>query len=76
ALPNRTLKGAEHYAKWMKLKRFLHDFSNLKNMPPDAIALWEQYLVYSIPLGEAKKSRKQWTWFLKITRKALIPQFL
>jgi len=58
SLPNRTLKGAEHFAKWKKLKKFLNDFSNLKEMPPDAIILWEKYLVYSIPLGVAKKVQK------------------
>jgi len=58
ALPNRTKKGALHHRKWALLKRFLNDFSNLKEMPPDAIVLWEQYLVYSIPLGVAKKVQK------------------
>lgn len=58
ALPNRTRKGALHHKKWTLLKKFLNDFSNLKEMPPDAIVLWEQYLVYSIPLGVAKKVQK------------------
>jgi len=57
-LPNRTEKGALHYKRWMLLKKFLSDFSNLKNMPPDAIELWEKYLVYSIPLGVAKQVQK------------------
>jgi len=57
-LPNRTEKGALHNKKWTLLKKFLNDFSNLKEMPPDAIVLWEQYLVYSIPLGVAKKVQK------------------
>jgi len=57
-LPNRTEKGALHHKKWTLLKKFLNDFSNLKEMPPDAIVIWEQYLVYSIPLGVAKKVQK------------------
>jgi len=65
ALPNRTEKGAEHYIKWMKLKKFLKDFSNLKNTPPSALPLWEKYLVYSIPLGVAKEVQKTMNFVFK-----------
>ena len=65
ALPNRTRKGTEHYIKWMRLNKFLQDFSNLKEMPPDAIALWEKYLVYSIPLGVAHKVQKAMDYVFK-----------
>ena len=58
ALPNRTKKGAEHYIKWKRFKRFLSDFSNLRNVPPEAIVLWEKYIVYAIPLGVADKVEK------------------
>lgn len=58
ALPNRTEKGTEHYIKWMRLKKFLEDFSSLKTVPPEAVVLWEKYLVYAIPLGVAKKVQK------------------
>src|SRR3989338_65174 len=58
ALPKRSALGALHYAKWINLKRFLQDFSRLKEMPPDAIVLWEKYLVYAIPLGVAKNVQK------------------
>ncbi|MBN2251047.1 MAG: DUF2207 domain-containing protein [Candidatus Altiarchaeota archaeon] len=58
AIPRRTHKGAEHYVKWMRFKRFLKDFSRLKEVPPDSIVLWEKYLVYSIPLGVAKNVQK------------------
>ncbi|RLG69599.1 MAG: hypothetical protein DRO07_01975 [Candidatus Iainarchaeum archaeon] len=57
-LPNRTKKGAEHYIKWKRFKRFLSDFSNLRNVPPEAIVLWEKYIVYAIPLGVADKVEK------------------
>ena len=58
ALPNRTKKGAEHYIKWKRFKKFLSDFSNLRNVPPEAIVLWEKYIVYAIPLGVADKVEK------------------
>lgn len=65
SLPNRTKQGALHYAKWNNLKKFLNDFSNLKEMPPTAIVLWEQFLVYSIPLGVAKKVQKAMDYVFK-----------
>ncbi|MDO8627856.1 MAG: DUF2207 domain-containing protein, partial [Candidatus Diapherotrites archaeon] len=58
ALPARTKKGAEHYLKWMKLKAFLKDFSQLSQVSPDAINLWDNFLVYAIPLGCAKEVQK------------------
>ena len=58
SLAKRTQKGALHYTKWVNLKKFLHDFSELKKMPPTAIALWEQYLVYAVVLGEGKTVEK------------------
>ncbi|MBW2971137.1 DUF2207 domain-containing protein, partial [Candidatus Woesearchaeota archaeon] len=58
ALPRRTPEGALHHAKWMALKRFLNDFSQLKTVPVDAVVLWEQYLVYAIALGVAYRVQK------------------
>ncbi len=55
ALTARTKEGTLHYFKWMKLKAFLNDFSQLKTMPADAIILWEKFLVYAIVLGCADK---------------------
>lgn len=34
------------------------DFSQLKTVSPDAVKLWEQYLVNVIPLGEARRVQK------------------
>lgn len=51
----RTETGALHYRKWLNLKKFLSDFSQLKNMPPESLILWEKYLIYGISLGIADK---------------------
>ncbi len=69
ALPRRTPKGALHYKKWMALKRFLKDFSELKSVSTDAVQLWEQFLVYAIPLGVAKKVEKNMERVFKISEK-------
>jgi uncharacterized membrane protein len=58
ALPRRTEKGALHYKKWMNLKKFLKDFSLIKERPPESIVLWEQFLVYGVTLGVSKEVQK------------------
>ena len=54
-LVNRTQKGADEKAKADALKRFLKDFSNLKEAPAGHLVLWERYLVYAVTLGVAKE---------------------
>jgi uncharacterized membrane protein len=50
-LQRRTQIGADAFALWNGLKKFLKDFSNLKEAIPTSIALWEQYLVYAVTFG-------------------------
>jgi uncharacterized membrane protein len=45
-------------AKWDGLRRFLADYSHLKDAPPASLALWEQLLVYGIVLGVADEVLK------------------
>lgn len=66
-LARRTRAGAESYAKWNGLKKFLKDFSDLKTAPPASIAIWEYYLVYSVTFGMSKKVIKQ--------LKVVLPQY-
>lgn len=59
--PKRILKtaaGATEHAKWMAFKRFLRNYTRIASREPMAVHLWEQYLVYAIPLGVAKKVAK------------------
>ena len=58
-LTRRTREGAESYAKWKGLKRFLKDFSDMKTAPPASIAIWEYYLIYAVTFGISKKVIKQ-----------------
>ena len=54
----KTPKGALEYKRWINFKRFLHDFSQLSRVPPNAIVLWKKYLVYAVVLGEGKSVEK------------------
>ncbi len=54
ALKRRSYKGKEEFDKWMALKNFLNDFSNLKEYGPKSIVVWEKYLIYGTILGVAK----------------------
>jgi uncharacterized membrane protein len=50
-----TPEAALEYRRWMAFRRFLTDFSLLKEAPVTLLALWDQYLVYAVVLGVAEK---------------------
>ncbi|HEY5874136.1 MAG TPA: DUF2207 domain-containing protein, partial [Ilumatobacteraceae bacterium] len=54
-LRNRSMAGAEATAKAKGLKRFLEDFSHLKDAPAGHLILWERYLVYAVTLGVSRQ---------------------
>jgi uncharacterized membrane protein len=58
-LQRRTQIGADAYALWNSLKKFLKDFSNLKEAIPTSIAIWEQYLVYAVTFGISEQVMKE-----------------
>jgi len=53
-----TPYGKEYYERWMAFKRYIDDFSLIKEYPPDSIKLWNKYLVYATALGSAEGVRK------------------
>lgn len=55
----RTKYGATQFAMWNAFKRFLREFSNLKEAIIPSLIIWEQYLVYAISLGVAREVIKQ-----------------
>lgn len=55
----RTKTGVEHFSKWKAFRKYLTDFSMLKEAEIPAIVLWEHFLVYAISLGVAKEVIKQ-----------------
>lgn len=58
-----TQKGVDEQEKWKALKRYMEEYSLLKEREVPELALWEKYLVYATAFGIADKVLKQ----LKIT---------
>jgi uncharacterized membrane protein len=52
-LRKRTSAGAEEQAQALALKKYLQDFSNMKDAPVDSLIVWERFLVYAVVLGVA-----------------------
>ena len=52
-MERRTQKGADAYAKCEALKRWLKDFSRLKERPVLDIKVWGEFLVYAYLFGVA-----------------------
>ena len=53
-----TTYGEEYDAKWHNFKRYIKDFSLIKEYPPESIAIWNKYLVYATALGVADAVKK------------------
>jgi uncharacterized membrane protein len=51
----RSRQAVELYAKYEGLRNYLRDFSRLDERPPEAIVLWEQYLVLAVIFGIAEQ---------------------
>lgn len=49
-----SLRGAEHTAMWNAFRKFLKDFSNMKEAEIPSLVIWEHYLVYATSLGVAE----------------------
>lgn len=58
-LVRRTREGATDLAQWRAFRRFLRDFSTLRDAPPPAITVWEHYLPYAVSLGVAERVIRQ-----------------
>ena len=48
-----TPEGRTRFLKWKNFKKFLKDYSLIKEHPPESIAVWNKYLVYGTALGVA-----------------------
>jgi uncharacterized membrane protein len=53
-----TPEGKLYYKRWANFKKYLTDFSALKEHPPESIELWDSYLVYATALGVAEEVLK------------------
>lgn len=69
-IKRRTKSWARENKLWRALENFLDDFSDFKEIPPEAYKLWEHYLVFGIIFGNAKKIIKMLPVILKDERAA------
>jgi len=53
-----TTYGEEYDAKWHNFKKYIQDFSLIKEYPPESVTIWNKYLVYATALGVADAVRK------------------
>ncbi len=53
-----TKEGRVINLKWKGFKKYITDFSDIKNHPPKHVILWEEYLVYATAFGVAKEVLK------------------
>ena len=53
-----TTYGEEYDAKWHNFKKYIQDFSLIKEYPPESVTIWNKYLVYATALGAADAVRK------------------
>lgn len=57
-LARRTREAALEHKRWTAFRRFMSDFSALKDAGPSLLPLWEHFLVYAAALGVADKLLK------------------
>ena len=50
-----TVEGRLYHERWHGFRKYLTDYSMLKEHPPGSIKLWDYYLVYAVALGVADK---------------------
>lgn len=58
-MPRRTQKGADAYARSLALKKWLCEFSLLKERPFTDVKVWGKLMVYAFILGVADQAAKQ-----------------
>jgi uncharacterized membrane protein len=59
SIKRRSKEGNEQFAKWKAFKRFLEEFSMMKDYPMPSVVVWEHYLVYATSLKIADKVMAQ-----------------
>ena len=52
-IKRRSPQAAELHAQYAAMRRYLKDFGRLQEKPPDAVVLWEHFLVLAVVFGIA-----------------------
>lgn len=53
-----TKYGREYYAQWHSFKKYIEDYSLIKEYPPESVNVWNRYMVYATALGDADGVKK------------------
>lgn len=55
AIDKRTPEATLEIKKWNAFKKYISDFSAMKDAPTTLLQIWDRYLVYAVVLGIAKE---------------------
>jgi uncharacterized membrane protein len=61
AVKRRSAEAAELHAQYEALQRYLKDFGRLDEKPPDAVVLWEHFLIFAVVFGIADQVTRAMT---------------
>ena len=61
SVKRRSQEAAELHAQYAALERYLKDFGRLDEKPPEAVVLWEKFLIYAVVFGIADQVTKAMT---------------
>lgn len=51
-----TPEGRLFHKRWVNFRKYLTDFSALREHPPESVRIWDHYMVYAVALGVAEKA--------------------
>ncbi len=60
-----TEKGKLLHARWMAFRKYLSDYSLIKEYPPESVKVWGDYMVYATAMGCADETSKNMKKFFK-----------
>ena len=63
---HKNLKDATDIDKWKALKKFLDDFTYIKDKEAKEVGLWDKYLIYGIAMGVNKKTIREYSNMLNL----------
>ena len=63
---HKNLKDASDIDKWNALKKFLNDFTLIKDRTAKEVSLWDKYLIYGIAMGVNKKTIREYSNMLNL----------
>ncbi|HXL01816.1 MAG TPA: DUF2207 domain-containing protein [Candidatus Atribacteria bacterium] len=72
SLSRWSKEGALEFKRWQAFRRFISDFSLMKEAPPLLLHIWDRYLVYAVVLGVAEELLKNLKLYAQERGEALV----